>query len=117
MNPIGWCQGKWSYKKKEAREPILITNMYGKEAVVQYYNHTIAKKAVWVWKSSDWSINKQGDVLIDKANYQSRNISSSHIKCHLDWQSLKEEIWLSLAYILPATTISWKQGNIVSQEL
>ena len=62
-------------------------------------------------------MNNQVEVLVDTANKWSRGMAISPIKFHLAWKILKGVIWSSLAYTLPATTISLKQGVIIAQTL
>ena len=61
---------------------------------------------VEVWRYPYGYQKKQVFVLIYKAKYWSRKISSSVISRHLVWQSRKCAIWWFLAYMIPAANFS-----------
>ena len=61
-----WRQEKWLYKKRDSREPIIVTDMDSKEEGVPHYHNPETKKTVGVWKSLDGSMNNQVKILLYK---------------------------------------------------
>ena len=114
---FGWCQGKWYYRNKLSGELILVTEIDGKEAAVQHYSNTAEKNVLGVQQSTDGAMNNQFKVMTEKAKYWIRRITSYPIKFHISWQIPKGGIFHYLAYTLPVTMISRKQGDRIFQAL
>ena len=111
-----WINGKCSLSY-QIPEPVHITNDVGVLEEISYKLPHEATEAVGVWQDLTGSCTKQLEVLIDNI----RATHSSHAKLplprHLCWIALKQAIWKSIDYVLPATTFTKEECLTLSKEL
>ena len=85
---------------------VLVPNNQGINLSIGFNNHTESFKYVGGCKSPNNDQKKQVTILIERAKYWSRRISSSSIPRHILWQRLKCGIWISWDNTLLATSFS-----------
>ena len=111
-----WNQGQWSLAM-EPPSPIHITNDSGEEAEIIYKHPTDATKAVGVWQDIIGSSTKQVEVIIQKIRDTHKAMDRFPVPRHLVWLGMRQSLWKSIEYVLPATTMSRKDANLIAKEL
>ena len=111
-----WNDGVWSLAVDEP-PPIFITADNGTPTAIMHKLPSEATKAVGVWQDITGSSTKQVEELINKIRSTHQSMDRFPVPRHLVWLGMKQSIWKSIEYVLPATTMSAKDAALVAKEL
>jgi hypothetical protein len=112
-----WRDGKWSYICPASSPQLSIQGDDDAGHLIEYVPHTESMEVVGLWQAPDGNSNKQVDALIHKATEWATQLNKNGSSRHLAWINFSCCIWRSIAYPLPATTISMSQGDLISKAL
>ena len=70
-----------------------------------------------VWQSIKDTDNRQLQVLITKIRDAHTTLEQAPLPRHLLWMGLKQAIWPSIAYVLPAISLSSQEIHTLAKEL
>ena len=113
---FSWTKGKWSLKEEEP-PPISIETDNGTRENIEYKYPSDSTKAVGVWQDLIGTSSKQVKELVDKVKKIHIAMEASPVPRHLAWIGLKQSIWKSIEYVLPATTMTCKEAALLAKEL
>ena len=107
-------EGKWVYKKKTSLPgDITVPNLQGVPTVIDRHDPEVAIKAVGVTQAMDGSMDAQLTVLQDKAEEWADLIRKGWLPRNLAWAALRQNIWASLKYPLPACNFSPQEADSI----
>ena len=70
-----------------------------------------------VWQSIKDTDNRQLQVLITKIRDAHTTLEQAPLLRHLLWMGLKQALWPSIAYVLPAISLSPHESRTLAKEL
>ena len=111
-----WNNGLWSLAT-DSPAPVTITTDDNIQAEIIYKKPNDATKAVGVWQDMVGSSTKQVDSIIQKIRSTHHAMDRFPVPRHLVWLGLKQSLWKSIEYVLPATTMSKEDANQIAKEL
>ena len=101
----------------EEPQPIYITTDEGERKEIEYKLPTEATKAVGVWQDLVGTSTTQVSTIIEKINQSFQFMERFPIPRHLVWLGLKQSLWKSIEYVLPATTMSRQDAKMIAKAL
>ena len=110
-----WQNGQWELSD-EIPPPIHIMTDEGKTKNISYKMPSDATKAVGVWQDLKGSSTKQMQDLIDKVRAVHKDMAKSPLPKHLTWIGLRQSIWKSIEYVLPAATLTRAEAANLAKE-
>ena len=118
-----WYLAQFEWKKGKHKlihnspETIKITTEDGRRTVIDYKKPNEATEAVGVWQDMVGSSNKQVEVIVENIRKTHESMNETPLPRHLNWIGLKQAIWKSIDYILPATTFNENDCTRICKEL
>ena len=76
-----------------------------------------AVEAVGVWQSVDGGKNTQLEVLNKKIQAVHQSLEKHPLPRHLAWIGLRQAVWKTVEYVLPAMKLSFKEAHSLAKEL
>ena len=111
-----WKEGKWTYASSaEAPGEIAVKDSTGTQRTLRRLEPSAAERTLGVRLAPDGNNTAQYQHMRDLSNEWADRIRTGHLPRHLVWQSLQTTILKSLAYPLPATTLTEKQCLTILQ--
>ena len=105
-----WSQGRPSYKTvRETPLDIRIRDLNGNDQQLRQLEPWEAERTLGVRLAPDGNMKTQASHMRSIAETWSDHIRSGHLPRHLVWQAMNTTILKTLAYPLPATTLSQTQ--------
>ena len=111
-----WINGQWKFSK-ETPPTLSITADDGNRAIIEYKQPADATKAVGVWQDLLGNSSHQVKELVEKVQGIHKSMAQSPLPRHLAWIGLRQSIWKSIEYVLPATTMSRSEATYLAKEL
>ena len=111
-----WKDGKSKVSYSDP-PPIFLNNEDDSIDPIAYKKPDIPTEAVGVWQAVDNKKNEQLQVLIDKIQSTHRALEQTPLPRDLTWVGLRQAIWRSIAYVLPAMSLSNKESILLAKEL
>ena len=111
-----WNNGQWQLAM-DSPPPITISTDNGDRAEIIYKKPTEPTKAVGVWQDVVGSSTKQVETIIQKIRSTYQVLDKYPVPRHLVWLGLRQSLWKSIEYVLPATTMSKEDANFIAKEL
>ena len=109
-----WHNGEWKLKKKDEEQTMRVRNYTGQEVVIKQLEPTDARETLGVMQSADGNEKAQVDKMISKIDKWKDNIWNSSITRTQARIAIDATIGKTLDYPLPATAISAKECNYIS---
>ena len=97
--------------------PVTLPQPDGTDVPIAYKSVSTPTEAVGVWQDVDGSSGKHVDSMIKKIRHAHTALETSSLPSELMWVGFRQAIWRSLAYGLPAVTISDKQSKQLAKEI
>ena len=110
-----WPKGQWVLSE-DIPPPIHIKTDDGKTVNIVYKAPSDATKAVGVWQDLKGSSTKQMHELVDKVRAVHKDMAKSPLPRHLTWIGLRQSLWKSIEYVLPATTFTRAEAATLAKE-
>ena len=111
-----WDDGIWSLAM-DTPPPITISTDNNIRAEIIYKKPTESTKAVGVWQDIVGSSTEQVKAIIKKIRSTYQALDKYPVPRHLVWLGLRQSLWKSIEYVLPATTMSKEDAGLIAKEL
>ena len=111
-----WHKGQWELTD-DVPPPISIQTDDGPPEHIAFKQPTDATKAVGVWQDLTGSSTKQMHELIATIRTIHKDMAKNPLPRHLNWIALKQSIWKTIEYVLPATTFTRAEAANLAKEL
>ena len=82
---------------------------------IKYMTPTPPTKAVGVWQDAAGKSGKQLEEIIDKVREVHAHLTTSPLSHHIIWIGLKQAIWRSIEYVLPAALLNVKDCKLLAK--
>ena len=105
------------YVKAHLPGILYVCNLQGELEAIKLKDHSKVIQVVRVMQALNGNMAAWVVALEEKANTWMENIRNGWLNQCLAWQGLRSMIWPSLAYPLWALSISWAQGDQITQQL
>jgi hypothetical protein len=114
-----WSNGKWRYTTVDDQPgEILVPDLDGTVRPITRIEPSEAVKVVGVYQAMDGNMTAQVAALTETANEWSIKLAAGWLPRHLAHHGFYSPMmWASLKYLLPACTITEKQGITITKEL
>ena len=106
--------GKWEFHSKESLPgTIVVPALDGTPTIIERHEPSEPTTAVGVTQAMDGSMQAQLEVLKERADEWAQGIREGWLPRNLAWAALRQNIWASLKYPLPACTFSPQEADTV----
>ena len=106
--------GKWEFHSKESLPgQLVMPALDGTPTVIERHEPSDPTTAVGVTQAMDGSMQAQLDILKARADEWAQGIRKGWLPRNLAWTALRQNIWASLKYPLPACTFSPQEADTV----
>ena len=96
---------------------IFLTTDAGNQVPIKFMRPDEPTEAVGVWQDLLGTSSKQRQEIIDKIRTTHESLRATPLPRHLNWIGLRQAIWKSIDYVLPATTFTEQDCNKIATEL
>ena len=111
-----WVNGKATLNQ-ENPEDIFIVDDTDELHAITYKSPDEATEAVGVWQDLLGTSTKQREEIIRKVRAVHTAMATKHLPRDLVWIALKQAIWKSIDFVLPATTFTESDCATIAKEL
>ena len=111
-----WKKGKASLIPTTPKNIYLYTDN-GEEVPITFMQPNEPTEAVGVWQDLLGTNDKQSQTIIAKIRKTHEALNATPLPKHLNWIGLRQAIWKSIDYVLPATTFTASDCNKIATEL
>ena len=105
-----WNNGTWEYATARDTD-IKVPDFSGQPRAIAHHGVHDAKEVMGVWQTPAGDMDKQMDELGQKLTSWKSNIRNGYLHRRVTWQAFWSTIWRSVAYPLPAMTMTAMQGD------
>ena len=105
-----WAGGKWSYRKKQEEDKLVVRNGDKMEPLTQL-GPSEARRTLGVWQAIDGNERKQTEKMKEKAEEWARAVARSSLTRRDTILGAKTSLYPSITFGLMATTLSKEQGK------
>ena len=106
--------GQWVYHTAESLPgKLFVPNLEGTPESIQRHDPSTETTAVGVTQAMDGSMTAQLELLKNKADEWSASIREGYLPRNLAWSALRQNIWASLKYPLPACNFSPQEADSI----
>ena len=104
-----WEGNKWRFGRKPLGVHITIPNEGGNEEKIELFKPDEGKKLMVIIAAADGNMNGQLKRFQEKLDVWLTRINDGHLPRKAVWTAFFGTIWQTIAYALPATTITLKK--------
>ena len=105
-----WIDGKVKLHEEEVGD-VHLSPADGEHVAIERKRHTEAMEAVGVWQDVANTKNAQLEHLITKIHSIHEMMESRPLTRDLAWTGLRQAIWKSIEYVLPAMSLYCAEGD------